>query len=208
MWLYDVSMQHDVFMRRPQWSDNYWVHTRVMRLFGNIDGQTDVRHRAGILYRVEPNVGKGRVLVQSQLSTVYHDIRSVDLTSKLRYLRPNQGIGLRVKVNAIRTINRTNNGVKRTYREPLAPETVEPWFINIFSGALTNMEISKIEFDIECQRSVPIAVATIDARGVIENTEELTKLVATGIGRAKAFGCGLISVRRIASVSQLGFENH
>ncbi len=59
MWLFDVPMHHKVFTGRPKWADNYWTHTRVMRLFGDLEGINDVRKRSDILYRVEPGIGFG-----------------------------------------------------------------------------------------------------------------------------------------------------
>lgn len=203
MWLFDVSMQNKVFVGYPRWTDNYWVHTRVMRLFGDIDGKNDVRQRAGILYRVEPGIGSGRVLVQSSELVRDSGIRSVELGSVLGCLKPGQPVGLRVKANVTRTVNRTENGLTKTHREPLDRDAIEPWFANAVESALQNVKVAEMELGIESQRSVPIAVVTIDASAAVVNTEALIRLVGIGIGRAKAFGCGMISVRPLPSARRL-----
>lgn len=199
MWLFDVSMQHKVFSGYPRWADNYWVHTRVMRLFGDLDGKDDVRERASILYRIEPGIGTGRVLVQSNCRVEDSNIRSKKLEYMLEGMRPGQLVGLRVKLNPVRTVNRTENGVTKTRREPLNPESIVPWFTSAIQRALGDLVVDQVESDIELQRSVPIAVVTIDASATVVNTDALISLVGTGLGRAKAFGCGMLSIRPLPS---------
>ncbi|EQD25965.1 CRISPR-associated protein, CT1974, partial [mine drainage metagenome] len=131
------------------------------------------------------------------------DIRSVELESVLSSLRPGQPVGLRVKANVARTVNRTENGLTKTHREPLDPDAIEPWFASAVEGALQNVKVDEMEFGIESQRSVPIAVVTIDASAAVVNAEALIRLVGAGIGRAKAFGCGMISVRPLPSARRL-----
>lgn len=201
MWLSDVPMLHGAFSGRPNWTDNYWVHTRVMRLFGDLEGTDDVRQRAGILYRVEPNIGLGRVLVQSNEPARDSDIKRVDLGPFLASLQPGQVVGVRVKANPVRTVNRTIDGRTKTRRERIGPEEVEPWFTRVVEGALQGVRFEDVETSSERQRSSPIAVATIDAIAVVADVEALIGLVSAGVGRAKAFGCGLVSIRPSSSAS-------
>ena len=203
MWLSDVSMQHKVFAGRLNWADCNAVHTRVMRLFGELDGTSDVRQRAGILYRVEPGIGSGRVLVQSNDSISDPDIRRVDLGSVLGGLKASQAVGVRVKANVVRTVNRTVDGITKTHREPLGIDEIGAWVAAAMGGALSDVRLDEIELGQERQRSASIATSMIDARASVVDPAALVALVGSGIGRAKAFGCGLISVRALPEESLL-----
>lgn len=197
MWLFDVPMHHKVFTGRPKWADNYWTHTRVMRLFGDLEGINDVRKRSDILYRVEPGIGFGRVLVQANTLINDPEIRRADLGKMLANLVPGQHVGLKVKANAVRTVNKTINNVVKTSREGLGIDNIEKWFFDSTRESLEDIKLYNIEFGIERQRSFPISVVTIDATATVADTQTLINVITEGIGRAKAFGCGLISVRLV-----------
>lgn len=194
MWLHNVPMQHWAFGGRPNWSDCYWVHARTMRLFGQLEG-SDARNQADVLYRVEPGIGSGRVLVQSTQTTNDPAVLSVDLTSGLGRLEAGDRVGLRVKVNTAKTVNLDKGGRVVRVRQARAEEEIPGWFTERVSGAFADVLIGGLESGVERQRKVPIAVATIDATAVVADPEMMMRLVEEGLGKAKAFGCGLISVR-------------
>ena len=196
MWLSDVSMQHWVFGGQPRWADSYWVHTRVMRLFGELDGGS-VRSATGILYRVEPGLGKGRVLVQSTVAPTDDTVRRIDLAAALGGLQTGDRVGIRVTAHAAKTVNHTTDGVTRKHRVARPPDELEAWFAEISDRALCDVRVEGLETGTERQHKVPIAVATIDLTAVVTDPPALLELVAAGVGKARAFGCGLVSVRLV-----------
>ncbi|UWE74467.1 type I-E CRISPR-associated protein Cas6/Cse3/CasE [Corynebacterium diphtheriae bv. gravis] len=42
-----------------------------------------------------------------------------------------------------------------------------------------------------------IQIDTVDGFGIVEDPELLNELILHGVGRAKAYGCGLLSVSEI-----------
>jgi CRISPR system Cascade subunit CasE len=189
-------MHHRVFAgRNASWSDNYWIHTKVMQLFGDLGHDDQVRLRAGILFRLEPELGTGRVLVQSTDPTIDEALRRVDLGGVLSQLRTGQRVGLRLKVNAAKTANRTAGGQVHQTRVVLEPGEIAGWVENKLQAAFSAVTIAEITTGLERQRKTPLAVATIDALATVGDPEVLAQLVGTGIGKAKAFGCGLLTLR-------------
>jgi CRISPR system Cascade subunit CasE len=104
-------------------------------------------------------------------------------------------VGLRVKVNTAKTVNLDKGGRVVRVRQARAEEEIPGWFTERVSGAFADVLIGGLESGVERQRKVPIAVATIDATAVVADPEMMMRLVEEGLGKAKAFGCGLISVR-------------
>jgi CRISPR system Cascade subunit CasE len=170
-----------------------------MRLFGDMGPGEPPRLQSGVLFRLEPEIGPGRVLVQSADPTADDTLRSVDLGFVLSKLSVGQRVGLRLKVNAVKTANRTVGDVVRKTRIVIEPDELADWVASRLGSALINLSISEITTNIEKQRSTPLAVATIDASATVVGTAELARLVGSGVGKAKAFGCGLLTLRPVST---------
>ena len=197
MWLTDVPMQHRVFAGRPNWNDTYWIHTRVMRLFGDLGRDDTARLRGGVLFRVEPDIGTGRILVQSAEPTVDGSLRSVDLANTLTHLRDNQRVGLRLKINAVKTVNRTIDGKLRQQRENVPLDDLSSWVEGKLQGGLRDFYALDIVAATERQKGTPLFVATVDALATVADASTLASLVASGVGKGKSFGCGLLTLRPV-----------
>jgi CRISPR system Cascade subunit CasE len=193
-------MQHEVFSVSPRWGDLYWTHTRVMQLFGDLGPEP--RRAGGILYRVEPELG--RVLVQSSTPPLLDDLRVTSLDPFLTSIRVGQRVGLHTKVNIVKTVNRFDTTPSRRTREALAPHEIAPWITQRLAGVLDCVEVTGVAVSVEKQRNVPVVAATIDLNARCASEDELAALVGSGLGKAKSFGCGMISLRLLRVVERVG----
>ena len=198
MWLSSVPMTHPTFAAyRSRWEDGAWTHTRVMGLFGDLGGAADARAAAGVpsgvLYRVEPGIGRGRVLVQSPVRPTA-DVTTRPGDAFLALLEAGDPISFCVRLNAITTVNRTGaDGWTRQSRQPVPQDDQLEWALGKLS-ALTEVGV------LGCQQAtarfgkVPLNTVTVQGRAVVADPDALRALVSAGVGRAKAYGCGLLSV--------------
>ena len=194
MWLSNVPMQHSTFSGRPNWNDNYWVHTRVMQLFGDLSSAALARRNGDILYRVEPGIGLGRVLVQSSVRPLAPEISTVDTSGILNALDDGASLQFHIKLNSTKTANRTSEGITTRTRVVIPEDELAEWVISKLSPGLSSLDIETLDPSVERQRKTPIAVVVVSGKAVVVDSAALTDMIKHGVGKARAFGCGLLSV--------------
>lgn len=192
----------------------YEYHRRLWRLFPDRPAesrQCQQQSRQGFLFRVEDNpVGQSaRVLLQS--STLPIPAEGVKLLAS-RELDPQPSRGQRLAflltANPIKTIKDTQKsdkpGKRRdTCRVPLITEASQiAWLERKLEGAAT-MESASIlphppVFFRRGNRAGKLVMVTFEGRLTVTDPEQLRALLSSGVGPAKAFGCGLLLVRRLA----------
>lgn len=106
----------------------------------------------------------------------------------------------------------TAQGVKHIATQPvpfdseaertLSSVSMTPWLERKFSGAITHVEILNHQREVlgvdrhgNKKSGMTIQVDTVDGVGVVNDPNTLIELISYGVGRAKAYGCGLLSVR-------------
>lgn len=176
-----VALSHLARLVFPTMPDS--VHRAVMAAFP--DGGDNARAEWRILHRLEP----GSVLVQSgvpgnwasilpwsayQQRTITHDP-----IEGQRYL-------FRMAINPVST----RNGRR-------IPITAEAWLERRNIGA--SLEIQDVSYTTHYDRSssghrVVTEVATVSGSLVVSDVPRFTDVLCNGLGRGRAYGCGLVSV--------------
>lgn len=180
-------------------SDVYRFHQWVMKGF---TGQTDA---ARVLYRVEPEVRNGRVvvLVQSQSEPDWESIRDGLVGVHVKDFSPvlNAESHFRFRLRANPTVTREGKryGLIRDAdlldwlhkkEERLGSRIMSARVVD--EGYATGRKPNK-------EKGHRLAIKTARFEGVMEvvDPSRLTEAVTNGIGPGKAFGCGLLSLARV-----------
>lgn len=194
----------------------YQLHRRIWRLFPDAPDEPRrdaAGQRIGFLFRVEDQ-GPGRptrVLVQSRKAPQSADGITLIAT---RRLNPQLGAGQRLAflltANPIKNIQDqqlTQKPGKRrdTCRVPLIREEEQrDWLTRKLAGAAI-IETASLSphpptFFRRGNRAGKLVTITFEGTLQVRDPEILVNRLANGIGPAKAFGCGLLLVRRLDAV--------
>ena len=118
----------------------------------------------------------------------------------------------RTVVNPVRSVKRTGDGISRLARGVVVPvkgrDEIGKWFLRLaashgFSIKQDSLEIGQIIVDGFAGKAghrVTLQKARITGICHVEDRELFKKAVLGGIGRGKAFGCGLLQVVPIQAV--------
>ncbi|MDZ4811962.1 MAG: type I-E CRISPR-associated protein Cas6/Cse3/CasE [Pseudomonadota bacterium] len=191
----------------------YEIHRRLWRLFpgeGHETGSSDDDARNSFLFRVEDqSTGRpARLLMQSRQAPVCAE--GVNLLGSREFL-PSPGEGQRLAflltANPVRTIVDAQREAKpgkqsAKCRVPLIKEEDQrQWLARKLAGAasLERVEIlphAPLYFR-KGKGGGKLGVCTFEGLLRVEASEQLASLMQNGVGPAKAFGCGLLLVRRL-----------
>lgn len=187
-------------------TDPQFRHRAVMALFGDLVDKS-ARKSANILFRVDALPAKPPFfLVQSQIKP--RDLPDL-LVRECTVPALNSGhyVRFRIAVNAVRR-NTSAHGKHGVTPVPFdddqeAPATwtrMTPWLQNKLDGALSDVTI------VNHQREVlgvtrmgrksgrVVQVDTVDGVARVHDPNTLADIIVNGVGRAKSYGCGLLSV--------------
>jgi CRISPR system Cascade subunit CasE len=196
--LINVPMRHPVF-NHGRWGDAAWQHQAVMRLFGDLGSNPAARGNGHVLFRVEPNASGpdgnlGRVLVQSTAHPTAAGVRVTSLAPVLAAYRPDLTVRLLLRANTVRTINRTDaQGKIRRHRARIPDSELEGWFKDRLSPAVDLHATVLAEPGHLRRGKAQLITTTFRADATVTDPQALAQLVRDGIGRAKAYGCGMLS---------------
>ena len=191
--------------------DNAWEwHRALWTLFPDIERKPN--ESAPFLYRMERmNLAKGaEVLMQSAIEPQQLSERAQLLAVRRFDPHPREGqvLAFRLTANVTRKI-RDKDNPDRKIRVPLIKEDQQrAWLERKLGEAASNI------LNLHIQRHPPlyfrkrgrpgkVVTVTFDGELVVSDAQALTRLLQgngdhpPGIGPAKAFGCGLMLVRRI-----------
>lgn len=194
------------------WADHRKAHQAVMALFPrDLSGEPDTRRSGhGILYRIDNVGGQMTVLVQSAIVPVLlpEGAQTMVVPGAAWEFARGDRVGFRVAVNPVRRIGKVDRDVSlealtsgRLVASGKAREVgikfddVPDWLIARLSGALDSVVIVDHFRDATKGGRHRLTIDTFDGLGVVDSPELLDALRRTGVGRAKAFGCGLLTVR-------------
>ncbi|MFE6475656.1 type I-E CRISPR-associated protein Cas6/Cse3/CasE [Streptomyces rochei] len=186
------------------------LHKTLMRLVPDHIGPTP-RATAGLLFRTEP-APEPTLLVQTAetpdltaLPTHYGTARTLDLTPLLNSLAP--GRTVRYRITAAPTIARSADnptphpltGKRRGKITPLTGDDAIAWWQRRATAAgLQPVTVSSRPRPFprtRITRSAPYFTLTqFDGLARITDTTHLTHALKNGIGRAKSYGAGLLSL--------------
>ncbi|AEX45153.1 CRISPR-associated protein [Corynebacterium diphtheriae HC01] len=198
-------------------TDPSFRHRAVMALFPDTDSPLP-RKSVDILFRFEQLAGQPPFfLIQSTVAPKQVDNLDSEVqhrTVSLRRFSPKSAVRFRISINGIRRQTTEHNGRKRITTSPVpfdsdekAPSHITrmtPWVQKKLNGALRNVEILNHQREVIGTKhrggkaaSMTIQIDTVDGFGIVEDPELLNELILHGVGRAKAYGCGLLSVSEI-----------
>lgn len=185
----------------------YEQHRALWNLFP--DRPEDKRD---FLYRVEQYVkGQGAdVIMQSLQQPQHSDVLELLAVRPLNLsLQQGQRLRFRLRANPVKSIKDASKGEQikngksytRTVRVPLIHEEQQQvWLTRKLNGAAT-LEVVVIQPELPLnfrkqseQRSGKIQPLLFEGILTVENSEALLKLMMEGIGPAKSFGCGMLSL--------------
>ncbi len=185
-------------------------HRAVMALFENVPSNT-FRSDAHILFRVDPAQANrpAVVLIRSDVAPAYP---IAGLETIVEVMPPDRGtpVAFRATVNAVRrkTVPRDPKSLAKT-REVVSPvprdddpdaqgDTISVWLTARLSGAIRDLELfNHVRNVVGKKTNRTIQTDLIDGFAFVEDAVALQQLLKDGVGRAKSYGCGLLTVKAI-----------
>lgn len=192
-YLTSIPMSHPLF-HQSRWFDAQWVHRKVMSAFGEIADSESPRALEGILFRVEPEVASGRVLVQSGSRPALSDVRVSELSPLLQSLSGGMQVRFRLRANAVRTVNHTTDGVTRRHRALVGAGDLPKWLAAKVPGLTFDESQLRVTTSYTKFGSTPLYVADFAGRATIADVASTCEALTQGVGKARSYGCGLLSV--------------
>jgi CRISPR system Cascade subunit CasE len=198
--LTSVPMTHPAVMS-TRWDSARAVHHAVMSVFGDLGESSDARANGGVLFRVEHHVDAGRVLVQSTVRPAVDGLATRTIPDLTGQFVEGQPVTFTVYLNAAKSVNRTSDGAERTHRTGIARDELPGWIAAKMAGGLT---VDPSRTAPPLVRTMPLGKTTkgghlviAEARGIghVSDPDVLISMIRDGVGRAKAYGCGLLTLR-------------
>lgn len=188
------------------------LHKRVMSLFPDIE-TANARAHFGVLFRTEDTSQGYGLLVQStrepdaaRLPENYGTVRSRPLDPLLDALKPGRKIRYRCVANAVR---RPGANTRRLYKltpiVSLTGRSADEWWQRQATSAGLDM-CTGLSHPLEgvrgqrgssgeaAKQRMHHARTQFDGTAIITDADLLRERIISGIGRAKAYGCGLLTI--------------
>ncbi|GIG70555.1 type I-E CRISPR-associated protein Cas6/Cse3/CasE [Phytomonospora endophytica] len=179
------------------------LHNALMRLVP--DGLGDhPRAQTGLLYRVEQHTRTPQILAQT---TVEPDISRLDkrladqvavrdLTGFLTGLRNGNRVRYRITANPTKRHGRSANDGKAGKLYVVSGALAERWWTD--RAAEGGLDVRSVEYrklpEIRVRAKGSHAAAQFDGGAVITDADHVRAMITDGLGRAKSYGCGLLSL--------------
>lgn len=199
---------------RREATDAVALHQRLMALFPQAPADTQARAHFGVLHRTEDTLTGHRILLQSSHQpdlTRLPDTYGTALTRPLAPLLNALQGGLTIRYRCVASAIRKPGATTRTlYNLPpvvaLKGAAADEWWLRqaetaglkVLSAQSQPMDtahgIRDPRGDGNTKQRIMHARTRFDGTAVITDTEALRIRITTGIGRGKAYGCGLLSI--------------
>ena len=211
VWLTRLAPGKDSGAIRQDMRDSVRLHKRVMSLFPDGTG-SQARSRYGVLFRMEDTSAGPQLLLQSThepdltvLPRGYDQAQSRPLDPLLDALRPGLTIRYRCVASPVRKPGAT---ARAAYHLPkvvaLSGAAADDWWIrqSEASGIITHKAHSHpVDAargtrtpDDKPPQHIRHARTCFEGTATIADPERLRLKIAEGIGRGKAYGCGLLTI--------------
>lgn len=193
---------HDVAVN---WSDHLEAHRAVMRLFArDLPGTgSDARSKASILYRLDPQPdGTTRVLVQSGAAPELLPPRAQSrrVPEPAWAVPSGTRVQFRLAVNAISRRTDKSGPRRREVTNVIPFNDVDEWISARLMAVLRDIDLVNHTRMVSRARrgsatGPPILhVDSVDGLAVVSDAQGLQELRVGGVGREKAYGCGLLTL--------------
>ena len=185
------------------------MHHRLMALFPDDVPSTEARRELGVLFRVETAPTGPQVLLQSThqpdltlLPAGYGAAQTKTLSPLLDALRTDLTVRYRIVANPIRKPGRTTRELYNLSSVvPLTGHAAEEWWLRqAEASGLKAITVQAVPLDAargtrrqDAQR-IKHARTQFDGTAIITDPDHLRTRLVDGIGKGKAYGCGLLSI--------------
>ena len=182
------------------------MHRRIMGLFSDTPS-AQARKEFGVLWRVEPTESS-TLLLQSSLEPDfaflpdgYASFEYKNIDAHLSSLQRGQIVRYRVMLNPVRS----SRAGGRNSQTPIPFAEHSEWWksraekiglVSLDAPALISQPTKQLRRDGSCP-SLPIYSTRVDGIAEIADVDSLRRAIESGVGRAKAWGCGLLTVARV-----------
>lgn len=185
------------------------LHHRLMSLFADHVAAAAPRRHLGVLFRAENTGNAQQILLQSaqqpdlaRLPAGYGQAVTKPLTPLLDALRPGLSVRYRIAANPIRKPGCTTRELYRLSAVvPLQGQAADDWWTRqAHSAGLELRTLHSTPLDAargsrrSDQRHVKHDRVLFEGTAVIADAELLRTRLTDGIGKGKAYGCGLLSI--------------
>ncbi|MEE1821651.1 type I-E CRISPR-associated protein Cas6/Cse3/CasE [Streptomyces sp. BE20] len=185
------------------------LHHRVMSLFPDNIAATTARQELGILFRTDTTDTGPHLLLQStlppdlaRLPPGYGHGATKSLTPLLDALRPGLAVRYRIAANPIRKPGRTTRELYNLRAVvPLRGAAADDWWTRQAENAglrVTTLHSTPLDAAGGARRSDQRPIkhdrVLFEGTAVITDADRLRSRLSDGIGKGKAYGCGLLSI--------------
>jgi len=188
-------------------------HREVMELFGRIDSDSP-RSSAGVLFRVDiadwqvlsgsDRHGTGSVskvpvyLIRSKVPPEFAKPSMITREETDTIPAEGSAVQFRIAVNGIERVDRDKGPDDRSL-------TISQWLQKRLDGALKDIQISNHQREVlgagrhgrHTNSGKVIQIDTIDGIATVDARARLIELLENGVGRAKSYGCGLLTIKEV-----------
>ncbi len=176
-------------------------HRAVMSLFADNLG-SQPRRDNNILFRLETLSGQApSFLIQSDIPPDPDKCPPGAKVKEIPAANFSSGsfVVFRLSVNPLIRKNQGKGILVRFDEDDPAGTAMTEWLSKKLAGAFSELEIvnHKREFLKSKDSQKTIVVDLVDGVGKIADPNQLSEFLRVGVGRAKAYGCGLLTVKRI-----------
>lgn len=195
---------------QADWTNPADAHRAVMALFARtLAGSADERRaHSQVLYRLDNLDGILTVFVQSAVvpEKIPPAARMMTVTDAAWQTGLGDRVMFRVAVNPVtrRTVKSTQPDgtvARSTVTGVVGPDDLLPWLTTRFGGALdevTMLDHFRDTFTLrEGRARRKLVVDTVDAVGIVTDPAAFDRLRREGVGRSRAYGCGLLTARGV-----------
>ncbi|ASO21626.1 CRISPR system Cascade subunit CasE [Actinoalloteichus hoggarensis] len=208
LWLTQIKPDMRLRQARRDLASAVGMHHRLLSLFPDDLGD-DPRRHLGVLFRVETSATGAEILLQSQVPPDLHALpehygsaTTRNLDPLVEGLRPGRAVHYRIAGNAIRRLGKTTRAARNlTAVLPLHGAEAEEWWhrhaeasgLQVQTVLTTPLGSARGE-RADSADKIRHARTLFDGRALITDADLLRRRLLDGIGRGKAYGCGLLTL--------------
>jgi CRISPR system Cascade subunit CasE len=178
------------------WSDHGELHRLVMSFFRSTENEgadNEARASRNILFRVDETSNGKMLMIRSDVAptNLPHAARTKE-TSAVS-VPAGTPVRFRLTANAIRRSRPASPNEKRG--RGISPvDRMEEWVSEKLAAGLGDITLIDHTRTVATSGKAPLQLDVLDGMAVVADAAELEELLRAGVGRSKAFGCGMLTL--------------
>jgi len=185
-------------LRVKDWNDYGELHRVVMSLFNSTQlpgPATEKRLSRNILFRVDEGTAGKILLIRADVAPT--NLPPAAKTKEVAVEAPpvDTPVRFRLTANAIRRTKPSGPTVKRGHGTSPVDHMAE-WVSAKLDAGLRDVTIFDHLRSVASSGRSPLQLDVVDGYGIVRDVPALEALLQSGVGRSKAFGCGLLTIAR------------